>query len=55
MVQILEATPKSIQVVVDCLKSGGVVILPTSTNYNILCNPFDEAAVKRLFEAKKTD
>ncbi len=53
MVQILEATPKSIQVVVDCIKSGGVVILPTSTNYNVLCNPFNEAAVKRLFKVKK--
>lgn len=52
MAQILEATSESIQIVVDCIQSGGVVILPTSTNYNILCNPFDEVAVKRLFEAK---
>lgn len=53
MTQILIADSKSIQQAADCIKSGGVVILPTSTNYNILCDPFNEAAVKRLFEVKR--
>ena len=53
MAKILDGTPDSIQMVVECLRKGGVVILPTNTNYNILCNPFNDTAVKRLFDAKK--
>lgn len=53
MARILEANAESIQTAVDCVRAGGVVILPTSTNYNILCDPFNERAVKKLFEAKQ--
>lgn len=34
------------------VKDGGLVVYPTDTVYGIGCDPFDEPAVARLFEAK---
>ena len=34
------------------VRSGGLLVYPTDTVYGLGCNPFDEAAVRRLFEAK---
>lgn len=36
----------------DCLRRGGLVAFPTETVYGLGVNAFDEAAVRRLFEAK---
>ncbi len=52
MANVLTATQSNIQIVADYLKSGGVAIVPTSTNYNIICDPFNTDAVKKLFAAK---
>ena len=34
---------------------GGLVVFPTDTVYGLGCDPFDRAAVRRLFEAKERD
>jgi L-threonylcarbamoyladenylate synthase len=34
------------------VRHGGMVVYPTDTVYGLGCDPFNEAAVKRLFEAK---
>lgn len=36
----------------ELLKNGGIVAIPTETVYGLAANTFDEAAVKRIFEAK---
>jgi L-threonylcarbamoyladenylate synthase len=34
------------------VRKGGLVVYPTDTVYGLGCDPFDEKAVRRLFEAK---
>ena len=41
-----------IDAAVRILKNGGVVAVPTDTLYGLAANPFDEAAVKRVFRLK---
>ena len=52
MAEVLSPNYQSIQKTVDCIKAGGIVILPTNTNYSVVCNPFDTEAVRRIFQAK---
>lgn len=35
------------------IAAGGLVVIPTDTIYGIACNPFDTAAIDRLFAAKR--
>ncbi len=37
----------------DLLKQGAVVVFPTDTVYGIGCNPWDAAAIGRLYAAKR--
>jgi len=37
----------------DCLRRGGIVAFPTETVYGLGANIFDEAAVAKIFEAKR--
>jgi L-threonylcarbamoyladenylate synthase len=34
------------------VRSGGVIVFPTDTVYGIGCDPYNDAAVKRIFEIK---
>ena len=36
----------------DVVRGGGVIVYPTDTVYGLGCDPFSEAAVRRLFEVK---
>ena len=38
--------------VVNIIKNGGVVVLPTETVYGIGCSCFNEESIKRLYEIK---
>ncbi len=38
---------------VDLLREGGLVVYPTDTSYGLACDPMQEHALERLFEAKK--
>ena len=40
--------PKAIREVVDCLRSGGVIIYPTDTVYGIGCDIYNRKAVERI-------
>lgn len=53
MKNIRKASEDSIQEAANCIKSGGIVVVPTDTNYNLICDPFNELAVKKVFEAKQ--
>ena len=44
--------PSDIDAAVRILKNGGVVAVPTDTLYGLAANPFDEAAVERIFRLK---
>lgn len=37
------------------VKSGGLVVYPTDTVYGLGCDPVNDAAIRRLFEAKKRE
>jgi len=50
--RILKATPQSLREASKIIREGGLVVYPTDTVYGVGCNPFDEAAVRRLLAAK---
>jgi L-threonylcarbamoyladenylate synthase len=37
------------------VKSGGLIVYPTDTIYGLGCDPMNEAALERLFNAKRRD
>jgi L-threonylcarbamoyladenylate synthase len=39
--------------VLDVLRGGGLVISPTTTNYNLICDATNAQAVEKIFEVKK--
>jgi L-threonylcarbamoyladenylate synthase len=43
----------SIQTASSVVRAGGLIVYPTDTVYGLGCDPRSEAAVRRLFEAKK--
>ncbi len=51
----IEATATSIPRAVRALRERQVIAYPTETVYGLGVNPFDEAAMNRLFEAKGRD
>lgn len=44
--------PRNIQTVVDCLRSGGVIIYPTDTIYGIGCDIYNQQAIERICRIK---
>ncbi len=44
--------PASVKRAAELVRSGGVIVYPTDTVYGLGCDPFNEAAVERLFEVK---
>ncbi len=47
--------PRNIQIVVDCLKKGGVIIYPTDTIYGIGCDISNPDAIARVARIKKVE
>ena len=45
-------TAASVSEAAELVRKGGLVVYPTDTVYGLGCDPFDEKAVARLFEAK---
>ncbi|MDC3254307.1 L-threonylcarbamoyladenylate synthase [Nitrosopumilus sp.] len=43
---------KGIERIVEIIEKGGIVIFPTDTVYGIGCNPYNESAVKKIYEIK---
>jgi L-threonylcarbamoyladenylate synthase len=50
---IREVGPAALREAAAVLAAGGLVALPTLTNYGLFCDPFNAAAIDRLFEAKR--
>jgi len=46
---------KGITKVIKKINQGGIIIFPTDTVYGIGCNPFNEKAVKKIYEIKSRD
>ncbi len=44
-----------ITLAIESIKNGGVVIFPTDTVYGIGCDPYNEDAIKRIYELKNRD
>ena len=40
---------------IESIKNGGIVIFPTDTVYGIGCDPYNENAVKKIYEIKNRD
>ena len=47
--------PRLLNQVVDCLKSGGVIIYPTDTIYGLGCDIYHPKAIERICQIKNTD
>ncbi len=47
--------PRLVKQIVECLKSGGVIVYPTDTTYGLGCDIFNAKAVKRIFQIKQRD
>lgn len=43
---------RNVKTVVDCLRSGGVIIYPTDTIYGIGCDIYNQAAIERICRIK---
>jgi L-threonylcarbamoyladenylate synthase len=44
--------PNAVKRALAVLRSGGLLAFPTDTVYGVAANPFDAAAIERLYEAK---
>ncbi len=44
--------PRNIQTLVECLRSGGIIIYPTDTIYGIGCDIYQQQAVERICRIK---
>ena len=44
--------PRNFRILIDCLKSGGVVIYPTDTVYGMGCDIYNNKAVERICRIK---
>jgi tRNA threonylcarbamoyl adenosine modification protein (Sua5/YciO/YrdC/YwlC family) len=44
--------PRLIKQIVDCLKSGGIIVYPTDTIYGLGCDIFQPAAIERICQLK---
>jgi len=51
--KILSAKEHYLELTINTLKAGGVIISPTPTNYNIICDATNPEAVERVFRAKR--
>lgn len=51
--KIVENTKAGIDLAVEVLRSGGLVVCPTITNYVLVCDALDPEAIRRVFEVKK--
>lgn len=47
--------PRNLKRILDCLKTGGVIIYPTDTVYGMGCDIFQHKAVERICRIKQLD
>lgn len=52
LLKLYDDNPKQLQVVIDCLRNGGVIIYPTDTVYAIGCDINNKQAIDRVSQIK---
>ncbi len=52
IIKIDNSQPVDLDVVIDRLRSGGVVALPTDTSYGLGANAYDDKAVRKIYAIK---
>ncbi len=50
--KLIQFTPATIARAAEVVKGGGLLVYPTDTVYGLGCDPFNDSAVRSLFEAK---
>lgn len=50
---VVAASPTAISQAAEVLRDGGLVISPTATNYNLICDARSAKAVERVFAVKR--
>jgi L-threonylcarbamoyladenylate synthase len=50
---VLKAGPAATDEAIAVVRRGGLVITPTATNYNLICDATNADAVRRVFEVKR--
>jgi len=53
--RILTLDPGGFQEAAEAVRRGGLVVYPTDTVYGLGCDPFNEDAVRKVFEAKRRE
>lgn len=51
--KILEESPEALRRAAEVLGQGGIIIVPSHTNYALICDAADSQAIERLFQAKR--
>ena len=51
----VECNEEGIKKTSQIIKEGGIVVFPTDTVYGIGCNPYNEKAVKKIYEIKSRE
>ncbi len=51
----LNPQSRQIKTIIDCLKSGGIIIYPTDTIYGLGCDIFQHKAIERICRIKNVD
>jgi tRNA threonylcarbamoyl adenosine modification protein (Sua5/YciO/YrdC/YwlC family) len=47
---VLEPTPENVEEVADCIRDGGLVVVPTDTHFSIAVDPWYATAIERVYE-----
>lgn len=55
MSKVKKASPTVIREAADIITTGGTVVVPTDTNYNVVTSPFSSQGVIRIFDMKKRE
>jgi L-threonylcarbamoyladenylate synthase len=55
MINLKVASDEAILEAATILKNGGVVVLPTDTNYNVVTSPYSKEGVDRIFAMKNRE
>lgn len=54
-VDVLQPTAENTARVADCIRDGGVAVVPGDTNMTFAVDPHSESAVERVYELKRRD
>ena len=50
---ILEESEEAFRAAIEALSSDGIVVVPSRTNYALICDTESEAGIRRVFDAKR--